>query len=541
LLAHPRRLFWLVLCIIFLAELAVMFALNWLHLNLPWGTLALINALALSLVVSGVLLWAIIGSSRGSTESRTVRARPGGAPGANGLHPWKTFVLVVAAVFFIDTAVMLLFEMRQDLTLDHGWQEAVSHGVVSTIPVAGVVWWLVVAPLNEAMQALRESEARYRALFERSRDAIMILEPPSWKFTSANTATLRMFGVKDEAEFTALGPWDVSPPLQADGRLSSEKGLEMIDIALREGSHFFDWTHTRLGDGSFPATVLLTRIVQGGRTFLEATVRDVSAEVEAREALARANAELAEKNRQLEAANRAKAEFLTAVTHELRTPLNVILGFADVLAARDAGELNARQAEYVREIRGGGEELLQVVNAILDMSSFDAEKLADEAELVDVAGVVREAVTAHSELARLRGIEIGIRAEPGAERAECNPRALRRSLDQLLSNAIKFNRDGGRVTVSLRRGENGAIEIAVADTGIGIAAKDIPRLFQPFVQLDASCARRYGGIGIGLALVSRLSEACGGEVRVESEPGKGSVFTLRLPPGKAPATQRQVA
>ena len=106
---------------------------------------------------------------------------------------------------------------------------------------------------------------------------------------------------------------------------------------------------------------------------------------------------------------------------------------------------------------------------------------------------------------------------------------MRKALNQLLSNAVKFNRDGGRVKLSLRRGMDGGIEIAVADTGIGIAQEDIPRMFQPFVQLDASHARRYGGIGIGLPLVSRLSEACGGSVSVESEVGKGSVFTLYLP------------
>jgi signal transduction histidine kinase len=117
---------------------------------------------------------------------------------------------------------------------------------------------------------------------------------------------------------------------------------------------------------------------------------------------------------------------------------------------------------------------------------------------------------------------------------------MRKALDHLLSNAIKFNREGGSVTVSLRRqGKDGPVEIAVADTGIGIAQEDLPRLFQPFVQLDASHARRYGGIGIGLALVKRLADACGSGIDVESEPGRGSVFTLRLPrtrhPGKTNA------
>lgn len=544
LLAEPKGLFWLALGVIFVAEFGVMYVLHPLRPDQPWWELALVDALVLSLAVSGVLLWAIAGSRRAPGRASLVTELEGQSrrAAAAGLHPWRTFGLVVAAVFFVDTAMMLVFEMRPH-SMEYGWQEAMSHGVFSTIPVAGAIWWLVVAPLNQAMATLRESEERYRILFEASWDAIATIEPPTWKFTSANRATLKMFGIKDEAEFTALGPKDVSPPLQPDGRLSSEKAAEMIDIAMREGAHHFDWVLTRLGGGSFPAALQLTRVEQGGRQFLEATARDISAEVEAREALNRANAELAVKNRQLESANRSKAEFLAAVTHELRTPLNVILGFSDVLETGEAGKLNAQQGEYLREIRGAGEELLRVVNAILDMSALDSEKMGEGAEPVDLAWLAKDAAAAQSELARQRGIEIAVEAEPGMERAGCNPRALRKALDQLLSNAVKFNRDQGRVTVNLRHGENGAIEIAVADTGIGIAPEDIPRLFQPFVQLDASHARRYGGIGIGLPLVRRLSEACGGSVNVESEPGKGSVFTLRFPVNKSagiqPTTEQQ--
>ncbi len=546
--AHPWKTFWLVLGAIFLTELAVMYALHRLQPEIPWWQVALIDTAMLSLTVSGMVFWAVARPFRDAAPT----AEPG--PGRrqsereaaiSGLHPWKTLWFVVALILALNTATMLLLKVQD-------FQEALWHGAFATLPVAGAVWWLVVSPLKRAVRRLehaadksarvarrlRESEERYRILFESSWDAIMTLEPPSWKFTSANPATLRVFGAGDEAEFTALGPWNVSPPLQPDGRPSSDKAAEMIGIAMREGVHYFDWTHARLDGASFPATVLLTRVEQRGRVFLQATVRDISAEVEAREALNRANAELAVRNRQLEAANRSKAEFLAAVSHEMRTPLSVILGFADALEAGDAGKLSARQAEYMREIRGAGGEMLQVVNAILDMSSLDVEKPADERELADVEGIVLDAVAARRELARRRGIEIGVEVETGAGRTTCNPRALRKALDQLLSNAVKFNRDQGRVTVRLRSGAGGAIEIAVADTGIGIAAQDIPRLFQPFVQLDASHARRYGGIGIGLALVRRLSEACGGSVSVESEPGKGSVFTLRFPvaaPGKGTA------
>ena len=131
--------------------------------------------------------------------------------------------------------------------------------------------------------ALRESEARHRLLFDGSRDAMMTMAPPSWKFTSGNPAALEMFGARDAAEFTALGPWDVSPERQPDGSPSADKAREAIETALREGSLFFEWTHRRLDGADFPATVLITRMEMAGQAFLQATVRDITAQKQAEE------------------------------------------------------------------------------------------------------------------------------------------------------------------------------------------------------------------------------------------------------------------
>ena len=147
---------------------------------------------------------------------------------------------------------------------------------------------------KRAEEALRESEERYRVLFENSRDAFMTLAPPSWKFTSGNPAIVAMFGVKDVAEFVSLGPWDLSPERQPDGRPSAEKAKEMIETAVREGSHFFEWTHKRLSGEDFPATVLLTRMELAGQTLLQATVRDITERKRAEEAIQQANTRLRE-------------------------------------------------------------------------------------------------------------------------------------------------------------------------------------------------------------------------------------------------------
>ncbi len=140
-----------------------------------------------------------------------------------------------------------------------------------------------------AEEDLRDSEQRHRVLFESSRDATMTLEPPTWKFTSANPATLELFGVASEADFTVLGLWDVSPHRQPDGELSSTKAPRMIETAMEAGSHFFEWTHRRTCGGDFPATVLLTRVELGDRTFLQATVRDISEQKRHEERLRQVN------------------------------------------------------------------------------------------------------------------------------------------------------------------------------------------------------------------------------------------------------------
>jgi PAS domain S-box-containing protein len=136
---------------------------------------------------------------------------------------------------------------------------------------------------TRAEQQLRDSEARYRTLFVSSADAVMTLAPPAWKFTACNPATLRMFNVKDEVEFSSLGPWELSPEMQPDSRPSAEKAKEMIETAMREGSHFFEWTHQRLSGEDFPSTVMLTRMEVAGQAVLQCMIRDITVQKRAEE------------------------------------------------------------------------------------------------------------------------------------------------------------------------------------------------------------------------------------------------------------------
>jgi two-component system cell cycle sensor histidine kinase/response regulator CckA len=151
--------------------------------------------------------------------------------------------------------------------------------------VGAVMTFTDITGRKRAEEALRESEEKFRTFFESSRDAIMTLTPPSWQFTHGNPAAIQMFGVHDEADFISRAPWEYSPPMQPDGRPSDEKAKEMIETAMAQGSHFFEWTHQRLDEGTFSATVLLTRMEIGGQALLQATVRDITASKQAEEAL----------------------------------------------------------------------------------------------------------------------------------------------------------------------------------------------------------------------------------------------------------------
>lgn len=226
--------------------------------------------------------------------------------------------------------------------------------------------------------------------------------------------------------------------------------------------------------------------------------------------------------------DRMKSDFMNTVTHELRTPLSGVIGFAELLKDGVAGPLNPQQTEFVSDIHASGLRLLKLVDGILEMSRLDAGGVESKPEPVDIAAVLRERVAAHRTAAEARRITMDVEAAADLGNVRLDPEALRRILDALLDNAIKFNREGGAVRVSARCA-NGMMEIAVADTGIGIAPADLPKLFQPLVQLDRALGRQYGGIGLGLALAQRLAKRLGGLIEIKSEPGAGSTFILRLP------------
>jgi len=248
-----------------------------------------------------------------------------------------------------------------------------------------------------------------------------------------------------------------------------------------------------------------------------------------------------ERTRELEEANRTKSEFLANMSHELRTPLNAIIGFADLLKLQTFGPLTPKQERYVQNIQTGGVHLLNLVNDLLDLARIEAGRLDLQPEPTSLAAAAAEALESIRPLARQKGLAVASALDPDLPAVFADPLRLRQILTNLLSNAAKFTGAGGRVMVRARRLAAGAtdrpgpgdlVEIQVEDTGVGIAADDLPRLFRKFEQLDAGTAKTHQGTGLGLALTRQLVELHGGTITAQS-PGRGhgSTFTVRLPLG----------
>jgi PAS domain S-box-containing protein len=227
-----------------------------------------------------------------------------------------------------------------------------------------------------------------------------------------------------------------------------------------------------------------------------------------------------------EAENQAKSRFLALMSHELRTPLNAVLGFSQLLERQDFGPLNERQVRYVFNIRSAGQHLLTLVNDLLDLSKVAAGRMEFRAEVVDVQSVFDDTLTSIRLAAEAKGLSLEQSVEPGLT-AYADDVRLRQVVLNLLTNAVKFTQTGGISVKAAALGDQTCIE--VTDSGIGIPTDEQSRLFVEFSQVDSSLARTQQGSGLGLALSKGLITGMGGSIKVDSEEGKGSKFSVLIP------------
>ncbi len=238
---------------------------------------------------------------------------------------------------------------------------------------------------------------------------------------------------------------------------------------------------------------------------------------------------ISENNLRLEAVSRSKSDFLANMSHELRTPLNAVIGFSEVLEDELFGPINEKQHEYVNNILASGKHLLSLINDILDLSKVESGKMVLDLTEFSLHEAVESSFIMLKEKALKNGITLGIDLSPEADvNIVADKRKLKQILFNLISNAVKFTPTGGAVSVHAVRAAD-SIEITVADNGMGIKAEDIPKLFQPFTQLESAYSKEFEGTGLGLALNRQLVELHGGRVWVESHIGTGSRFSFTIP------------
>ncbi|HXP72529.1 MAG TPA: PAS domain-containing sensor histidine kinase [Stellaceae bacterium] len=398
------------------------------------------------------------------------------------------------------------------------WLECFASRVTWNGQPASLAWLIDITDRKRTEEALRRSEKLFAAVFQATPAMLALSRLDDGRFIDVNAGFLRALGYERAAIV---------------GRTRSEIGL-YVDPDLPR----------RLLD-SLGAACPQQDIVAAVRT-RTGEVREIliSAEVVRfadREMLLTVGQDITDRRREVEElrqsktsaefANRAKTEFLANMSHEIRTPLNAILGFSEVIMDEVFGPVGTpRYREYATDIRNSGVHLLQIINDLLDLSKLDAGKLELHETEVSLPQLVEGSVRLVRERAGSAGVAIDVELSADLPRVRADERILKQILINLLTNSIKFTIRGGRVSIGGHRTQSSAVELVVADTGIGMSADEIEIALTPFGQVENALTREQQGTGLGLPLARSLAELHGGRLDVRSTRGVGTTVTVALPP-----------
>lgn len=396
-------------------------------------------------------------------------------------------------------------------------------------PSGGIALSFVdITDLKKAEEALEKSEALFRTVVDYSPTKIHIKDVEG-RYILINKEAGKLFGISDE-EGRGKTSYDLFPKEIADSFMAHDTSVIESGQATEEEEEFTldDGTHTYL-------TVKFPIYGPDGITGVGAIGTDITERVRVEVALRAAKEEA-------EYANRSKTEFLANMSHELRTPLNSILGFSEILMTGDMEKFGQpKTQEYAKDIHYSGSHLLRLINEVLDLSKLEVGEIEIAEDEIDVADVIKTCIKMVEGRSIDKKICLSIILKAGLPRLLVDELRFKQILINLLGNAVKFTPPGGEVTVSARVNGKGEYIFEVEDTGIGIAAGDIPKVLEPFGQVHDILTRNHEGSGLGLHLAKSFTELHGGTLKIESTPGEGTAVILTFPKERTVRTAKKRA